>query len=156
MTSHAPERLAEAADPLVAARFSITIDGVEIAQFSELVELSSGIDPSDLRLGLDEKDKLFLKKLPGKRKPPTVTVKRGKTRDLAVFEWHHDALLRGAQARRSCTLTMYATDGQATAKYYLENAWPSKIEISGLKAGASEVLYETVTLTCEDIQRVNP
>lgn len=41
------------------------------------------------------------------------------------------------------TLTMYATDGTATAKYYLESAWPSKVEISALKAGASEVLYET-------------
>jgi hypothetical protein len=30
---------------------------------------------------------------------------------------------------RSCTLTMYSTDGTATAKYYLENAWPSKVEI---------------------------
>ena len=30
--------------------------------------------------------------------------------------------------------TMYASDGTATAKYYLESAWPSQVEISGLKA----------------------
>jgi T4-like virus tail tube protein gp19 len=51
---------------------------------------------------------------------------------------------------------MYDTDGTAVAKYYLESAWPAKIEIGGLKAGASEVLYETVTLTCEHIHRVAP
>jgi phage tail-like protein len=156
MTSHAPERVAEAAEALTVARFSLTIDGVEIAQFSELIELTSGLDPSTLTLAQDKEGTLGLKKLPGKRKPPTVTLKRAKTKDLAVFEWHHDAFFRGAQARRSCTLTMYATDGQPTAKYYLENAWPAKIEISGLKAGASEVLYETVTLVCENIERVNP
>jgi hypothetical protein len=49
---------------------------------------------------------------------------------------------------------MYNTAGEPVAKYYLESAWPSEISISGLKAGSSEVLYETVTLMCEDLQRV--
>jgi hypothetical protein len=35
-------------------------------------------------------------------------------------------------------------------------AWPSKLEIGALKAGSSEVLWETVTLVCEMIQRVAP
>ncbi len=156
MTTHAPEQAAQTDAALGAASFSITIDGVEIAQFSELIELSSGIDPSALALKPDQKGKLVQKKLPGKRTPPTVTLKRAKTKDLAVFEWHHDALAGDARARRSCTLAMYATDGQPTAKYYLENAWPAKVEISGLKAGASEVLYETVTLVCERVERLNP
>jgi phage tail-like protein len=142
-------------DALTAARFSLTIDGVEIAQFSELAGISSEIEPVELME--TNGDQLFLKKLPGKRKPPTVTLKRGKNKDMAVFAWHQ-SVVEGqlAAARKSLTLTMYASDGTATAKYYLESAWPSKVEISGLKAGASEVLYETVTLTCEDIQRVAP
>lgn len=156
MTTHAPEQAAQTDAALAAARFSVTIDGVEIGQFSELIELTSGLDPATLMLKPDQKGKLVQKKLPGKRTPPTVTLKRAKTRDLAVFEWHHDALAGDARARRSCTLTMYATDGQPTAKYYLESAWPAKIEISGLKAGASEVLYETVTLVCDKIERLNP
>jgi phage tail-like protein len=142
-------------DALTAARFSLTLDGMEIAQFSELAGIMSEVAPVDLME--TNGDQLFLKKLPGMRKPPTVTLKRGKNKDMGVFAWHQ-SVVEGqlAAARRSVTLTMYATDGTATAKYYLENAWPSKVEISGLKAGASEVLYETVTLTCEDIQRVAP
>jgi phage tail-like protein len=142
-------------DALTAARFSLTIDGVELAQFSELAGISSEVEPVELME--TNGDQLFLKKMPGKRKPPTVTLKRGKNKDMGVFAWHQ-SVVEGqlAAARKSCTLTMYATDGTATAKYYLEAAWPSKVEISGLKAGASEVLYETVTLTCEDIQRVAP
>ncbi len=154
MTSQAPERLAANAAH-EAARYSITIDGVEIADFSELVELSSGLDPSDLALGLDRKRKADRKKLPGKRTPPTVTLRRGQTDDLGVFEWHRDASGRTA-ARRDAVLVMYDVRGEPIARYYLESAWPAKIGISGLKAGASEVLYETVTLTCEDIQRVSP
>ena len=38
----------------------------------------------------------------------------------------------------------------------MEHAWPAKIEIGALKAGASEVLMETVTFVCEHIQRVAP
>jgi phage tail-like protein len=142
-------------DALTAARFSLTIDGVEIGQFSELAGINSEVEAVELME--TNGDQLFLKKLPGKRKPPTVTLKRGKNKDMGVFAWHQ-SVVEGqlAAARKSCTLTMYATDGTATAKYYLESAWPSKVEISGLKAGASEVLYETVTLTCEDIQRVAP
>jgi phage tail-like protein len=142
-------------DALTAARFSLTVDSVEIAQFSELAGINSEVEPVEL---LETSgDKMFLKKLPGKRKPPTVTLKRGKNKDMGIFAWHQ-SVVEGqlAAARRSCTLTMYATDGTPTAKYYLESAWPSKVEISALKAGASEVLYETVTLTCEDIQRVAP
>jgi hypothetical protein len=42
------------------------------------------------------------------------------------------------------------------AKYELESAWPAKIEVSAEPtAAASQLLWETVTLTCEDIQRVS-
>ena len=156
MTSHAPEHAAPPAGPATAAaRFSITIDGVDIASFSELVELSSGIDPSALALGGDQKGRLALKKLPGKRVPPTVTLRRGHTNDSAVFAWHSDAL-RAATGRRDAVLVAFSTVGEPVARYSLESAWPSLIQISGLKAGASEVLVETVTIVCEDIQPVSP
>ena len=128
---------ANAAAP--AASFSLTVDGVEIGQFSELDAVNSEIETTG--------DELFLKKLPGKRKPPTITLKRGKSKDMGIFAWHQ-SVVEGqlAAARKDCTLIMYDYDGTATARYHLEAAWPSKVEISGLKAGASEVLYETVTV----------
>jgi hypothetical protein len=123
-------------DAITSARFSLTVDGVEVGRFSELVGISSEVEPVD-------------------RKLPTVTLNRGKSNDTSLFAWHQ-SVMEGqlALARKSCNLTMYATDGTATARYYLESAWPSKVEISALKAGASEVLYETVTLTADDIHRM--
>lgn len=41
--------------------------------------------------------------------------------------------------------------GQPIITYVLENAWPSKLEISGMKAGATEVVTETVVLLCDQI-----
>ena len=139
-------------DALTVARFSLTIDGVEIGQFFELGGITSEVELIETA-----GDELLAKKLPGKRKPPTVTLKRGKNKDMGIFAWHQSVVegqLRAA--RKSCTLTMYAPDGTASARYHLESAWPSKVEISALRAGANEVLYETVTLTCDDIQRVAP
>ena len=136
---------------LTVSRFSLTVDGVEIGQFVELGGITSEVEPV-----APSSDRLLLKTLPGKRKPPTVILKRGKNTDMGIFAWHQSVVEGLPAARKSCTLTMYAPDGSATARYYLESAWPSKIEISALKAGANGVLYESVTLTCEDIQRVAP
>lgn len=141
-------------DAITAARFSITIDGYEIASFSELQGITTEVEPVELMESSDKE--VILKKLPGKAKPPTVTLKRGKNSSMELWAWH-EAVLMGdiVAARKSCSLVMYGTDGKAVARYHLEHAWPSKLEIGALKAGASEVLMETVTLVSERIQRVS-
>jgi phage tail-like protein len=142
-------------DALTAARFAIVIDGVEIAQFSELSGITTEVEPVDF---LESSDKeIIFKKLPGRRKPPHITLKRGKNTSTELWSWH-EAVLNGdiAQARKSCSLVMYGFDGKPVARYHCENAWPAKLEVGALKAGASEVLMETVTIVCENIQRVSP
>jgi phage tail-like protein len=136
-------------DAITAARFSLTIDGVEIAQFSELVGITSDAEPDNLA-------GFVLKKLPGKRHPPTVTLRRGLTTDMQISTWHDTAVEgRTSEARKNAALVMYDTAGDPVARYHLENAWPSKLEVSSLKAGASD-LFETLTLTCDSTQRVAP
>jgi phage tail-like protein len=128
-------------------RFSLTIDGVEIAQFSELSSIKSEIAPDDLA-------GILLKKLPGKRTPPTITLRRGLTADVQMWAWHESARQAHGEARKLASLTMYDATGTPVSRYHLENARPSKVEVGALTGGPGEVLYETVTLTCEDIQRV--
>ena len=140
-------------EPLTAARFELTIDGHSLAVFSELVGISSEVDIEDVRLDTNRKRKL--KKLPGKRTPPTVTLKRGMTRNIELAAWHELVILGDVAARKNVTLTMYDVTGDPVVRYHLTNAWPSKLEIGALKAGASSVLTETVTLVAEFIQRVS-
>ena len=140
-------------DALTAARFELTVDGHSLAVFSELVGISSAVDIEDVRL--DTKRKHRLKKLPGKRTPPTVTLKRGMTRNIELAAWHELVILGDVAARKNVTLTMYDTTGDPVVRYHLTNAWPSKLEIGALKAGASSVLMETVTLVAEFMQRVS-
>lgn len=143
-----PDRVEAATrqDAITAARFSISIDGTEIASFSELQGIASTVDviPSD--------DEPVL----GRGKSLSVVLRRPLNRDTSMAAWHELVLLGDvAAARKSCSLVMYDADNKPVARYHLENAWPSKIEVGSLKAGASEVLMETVTMTCEFIQRVS-
>ena len=141
---------------LTAARFVLTIEGAEVAQFSDLVALSSGVDPSDLTLGPAQKGRAAgARKLPGKQTPPTVTLKRAQSSDLGLFAWQRDSLSRRA-ARKDAVLLMFDVQGRPVARYHLESAWPARIVVDGEKAGVSTVLFETVTLVCDAIERVSP
>ena len=134
-------------DALTAARFSISIDGVQIAAFSELQGIASSIEL------IDSDDEPLLGR---GTKSFTVVLRRGLNEDISMAAWHELVILGDvAAARKSCSLTMYDAEGRPVARYHLTNAWPSKMEVGTLKAGSSEVLMETVTMTCEFIQRVS-
>jgi phage tail-like protein len=136
-------------EAIIPARISLTVDGVEIAAFGELVGIVTEAGPDDLA----EK---VLRRLPGKRVPPTVTLRRGMSRDMQIAAWQEAALAaRPGEGRKAAMLTMFANDGTPVARYQLENAWPSKVEISAV-AGAGDLLYETVTLSCDAARRVAP
>jgi phage tail-like protein len=40
------------------------------------------------------------------------------------------------------------------ARFHLEHAWPSKLEIGGLRAEGNEVAVESLTLVHEGLERV--
>lgn len=146
---------ASTTDALTAARFSISIDGYEIASFSELQGITTSVDVVDF---IESSDKeVIQKKYPGRRGLPNIQLKRGKNNSMELWTWH-EAVLMGDMglARKSCSLVMYNVAGKPVARYHLEQAWPAKIEIGALRAGASEVLMESVTIVCEHIQRVSP
>jgi len=141
-------------DALTAARFELSIDGHSLAVFSELAGISSGYNADELELITKGGDTQL--KLPGKRTPATVTLRRGMTRNIEMAAWHELVLLGDVgAARRNVSLTAYNTTGDPVARYHLTDAWPSKLEVNGLTAGAGQALMETVTMTCEFIQRVS-
>jgi len=145
-----PVRAAAAAVPevpITAVRFVLTIDEHEVASFSELQGLTTEVGEIESTGTIGTP-------------PPrsvSVTLKRGMTRNIEMAAWHELVMLGDvAAARKSASLTMLGVDGSPVVRYYLTDAWPSKIEIGSFKdkSGAS-VMTETITLTCEFIQRVS-
>ena len=133
-TAAGPGGVAGAAlnDAMTSARFSLTVDGIEIASFSELVSAST----------------------PGGSH--TLTFKRGQTNSMDMLAWHQ-TVVEGQRtaARKSATLVMHNASGEPVARYHLENAWPSKVEIGAVKADSNDILIETVTFTATDVRRIN-
>jgi phage tail-like protein len=136
----APGALAQ--ERITAARFSITVDGYEIASFSELAGITTEVEPVDAPRGTA-------------RARGLARLSRPLSGDQSLAVWH-EAVLNGdlVAARRTLELVAYNSAGKPVLRYHLENAWPSQLEISKLRAGVSEPLMETVTIVSERIQRV--
>ena len=145
-----PVRVAAAAVPevpLSAVRFELTIDGRSLASFSEFVGITSEIGEligSTGTIGTPPPKKV------------RITLKRVMTRNIEMAAWHELVILGDvAAARKSCSLTMYNSTGAPVARYHLTDAWPQKIEIGAFKDKSGDsVLTETITMTCEFLQRV--
>ena len=133
--------------PIAASRFGISVDGVQIASFTELQGISSSVEVVNL-VGDQRPERYNLEGL--------VALGRPLTTNLELARWHEEAVANGPKVQKNMVLTFFDLAGQPVARYHLENAWPAKIEIGALKAGSSEVLMETVVLSCLRIVRLAP
>ena len=141
-------------DALAGYHFSIEIDGVTIAQFQEVSGIASEIDVIELKQNTKD-GKYVIHKLPGNRKPPTITLKKGKDSSKDLWDWH-EKIYQGkvGDARKNGSIVLYDYQHGEVGRYNFTNAWPSKVSTSSLKAGGNEVLMEEVTLVCEELTRV--
>ena len=81
-----------------------------------------------------------------------VTVVRPLSRERTFAQWAHRVEAEGVEAaRRRATIVVFAVDGRPVARYHLEHAWPSKLEVGSLTSGDSRVVVEKLTLTYEDV-----
>jgi phage tail-like protein len=141
-------------DAIAASHFSIVVDGTEIAQFNELQGIATEIDVIEYQGGAASMMGIITK-VPGRQKAPNIVLKRGKSTSMEIYGWYEAALLgKHKSAKRNGSLILYDFDGQPASKYHFFNAWISKITLSGMKAGASEILMEEVTIVCERLDRI--
>ena len=141
-------------DALASYHFAVEIDGIEIAQFSELSGITSEIDV------IDHKEqtvtgKPVLHKVPGATKTPTITLKRAKNSSTDIWDWHQkvrDGKIGDARKNGSIILHDYA--GAEVGRYNFHAAWPSKVSMGSLKAGSNEILMEECTFVCEHLERI--
>jgi phage tail-like protein len=129
-------------DPLTMAKASLVVDGQEIASFNELGGITSSIK---------------LPRVDGKAaqlETLSIVLKRPASADLSMSDWHRAATTQVTGYKKNVVLLFYNTEGTPTARFYLNNAWPAEYHLDALKAGSSEIVYETVTLTGTSFQRV--
>ncbi len=115
--------------PIAASRFGISVDGVQIGMFSQLTS------EADLSTGTGGR---------------FITLAGGRTHGIEMAAWHEAVLLGDvAAARKSAVIVMYNAAGRPVRRYYLENAWPSKVELDNTRGGKLRtatvmLMYETL------------
>ncbi len=133
-------------------RYVLVAGQGQLGTFSELRGLSTEVEVTDY---MSAGDKGAAYKRVAGRQAPKLTLKRAHTKSEELWAWH-EAVVRGdPMAQRNVTLAMQDAEGRTVASYYLESAFPSKIEVGTQKVGSSETLTETVTVVGQHIQRLS-
>jgi phage tail-like protein len=139
-------------DPLTNFRYRLEIDGLTIAGFSEVTIGETVTDAIDYREGNDAP---HVRKLSGLTKYGNITLKRGMTTSLELYDWHKQVVDgEVGKARKNVAIVVADETGADKARFVVTEAWPTKYSASELDARGNEVLIETLELVNEGIERV--
>ncbi|HKW21023.1 MAG TPA: phage tail protein, partial [Ktedonobacterales bacterium] len=96
------------------------------------------------------------KKVPGRMKWNNITLKRGITDAMDMWQWRK-MVEQGKidDARKNGSIIMYSQDGTEVARWNFINAWPSKLTGPSANAGNNEVAIEELEITHEGYERVS-
>ena len=140
-------------DPLRNCRFRIEIDGIQAGGFCEAFIAATTTDVIEYREGSDAS---HVRKLPGLTKFGNVTLKRGVSSSLELFNWHLQ-VVRGqiSSARKNVAIVVLDEAGKDVARFQVSDAWPAKYDPGDLNAKGNEVFIEALELVNEGIERVS-
>ena len=145
--------MADRTDPFRNFRFRVEIDDIQTAAFSEATIPDSTTDPVDYREGTDPTSQ---RKLSGLTKYGNVTLKKGITDSMSLYDWRKSVEETGAtKARKNISLILMDEEGSDKARWDIVSAWPTKYDPSDFSAKGNEVLIETLEIVHEGIKRVS-
>lgn len=130
-------------------------DGFRIG-FTEVSGLDFETEVIEYREGNSKK--YNKSKQPGLTKYSNITLKRGTFEgDFDLFnEWKKTYFFQegnatGSQFRRTVTIKLLNESHEPVITWIAENAWPSKVQSTDLKADANEIAIETMELVHEGL-----
>ena len=140
-------------DPLLGFNFMLELDSTLAGYFTECSGVGSEHEIVEHKV-VDSKGHEVVRKIPGRLKWTDVTLKRGVTSDLQIWQWR-DLVVKGqmGDARKNATITMLDREYKPVAKWHFANAWPSKVSGPSFKSDDNSFGVEEVTLVHEGIHR---
>lgn len=93
-------------------------------------------------------------KLAGRLSWGDVTLKRGLTKDMAMWDWRQ-MIIDGKvkEARKNMSVTLLDRDYKPVIVWNMVNVWPSKITAATLSVDSNDMLIEEVTFAHEGVTR---
>lgn len=142
-------------DPLVSAFFTIDFGGSVKGAFRECTGLGSENEVVEYKASGD-KGKFIMKKVPGRMKWNNITLKRGITNAMDMWDWRKQVEEgKVEQARKNGSIVMYNQLNEAIARWDFVEAWPNKLTGPSANATNNEVGIEELEITHEGYKRVS-
>lgn len=136
----------ERKDPYAVFNFLVDIEGMQ-AVFSECGGLTTETDVIEYRTGASDNT---ASKIPGLKKFTNISLKRGMTQDLALWEWRK-TVLDGLTQRKAGSITLLNEAREPVLRWSFKEGWPSKWEGPGIKATGNEIAIETLEIAHEGL-----
>jgi phage tail-like protein len=143
--------MAHDVDPFTALNFLVALGDVgdpeQIAGgFYDVDGLGVFIDQVEYRVGNEKSS--GVRKLPGLRHYPNVTLKRGFLTDTRLWDW----INADPPDKRIVTITLLDEQRNPQLRFVLRQAWPCRWSGPHLNAGYSAVAMESLELTHEGLE----
>jgi phage tail-like protein len=137
-------------DAAVANSFGCTVGGTAV-NVREVTGLKWEFDMIEVKTQ-DATGKYFLRKIPGRQKPVTVTITRALTTDTVFTDWMKK-IEKGATDRREVVVTVFTPGStEAVKRFTVMDCQPSSVEVTQVAAGATNTLDEKITLQGYEIK----
>jgi len=141
-------------DPLLGFHFKIDIQDKVTGYFTECTGIGSEHEIIEHKV-ISPNGQQVVMKIPGRLKWENITLKKGITDDMKIWQWR--AEVENGQieaARANGSLMMLDHDLKPVAEWTFERAWPVKVSGPAPKADANEVSLEELVIAHERITRV--
>jgi phage tail-like protein len=139
-------------DPYRGFNFRVEIDGPNkgvLAAFSEVSGLTADGDSVDYREGKDGANNV--RKLIGLRKYSVITLKRGYTKNGALWDWYSDVATGKPTARRDGTIVLQDETHTDVLYFHFTNGFLNKIMGPDFKGAGNEVAIEHAEIVVENV-----
>lgn len=142
-----------AGDPLVSFNFGLDLSGAVVGYFTEVSGLGSETEVIEHKIVKDGKE--IVRKIPGRLKWGDITLKRGITASMDIWDWRKQVEDGDvASARKNGSIYMLDQEANEVARWNFEAGWPSKVSGPSIKSDSNEIGVEELVIVHEYITRI--
>lgn len=122
-------------------------------RFQEVSGLTVSMEMEAVKEGGENR---FVHQLPGRSSYSELVLKRGKFLGSGILHWCKNAIENFEFKPTNIMISLLNDDHLPLYNWYVINAIPKKLEISGFNAQSSEVVIETLTLNYQYFKYYDP
>ena len=140
--------------PLIGFHFSLELQGKVKGYFTECSGIGSEHEVAEHKV-VSPSGQQIVMKIPGRLKWNDITLKKGITSAMDIWDWRkqvEDGQVEAARCNGS--ITMLDQTLSPVAQWDFNRAWPTKVSGPTPKSDSNDISIEELTITFEYIKRV--